>query len=120
MFSIYFNICNIVLKDGWDIDLLFNMSVMVLKCPQGVIGPCAGTRIGLEERMIGVGGSGVPQGTCPWKRHCRNIVSTGEFGWFRDRDSTYINKQVFPHAPSPTMTSLRRISAMAAAAEMIR
>lgn len=56
MFSIYFNICNIVLKDGWDIDLLFNMSVMVLKCPQGVIGPCAGTRIGLEERMIGVGG----------------------------------------------------------------
>jgi hypothetical protein len=26
----------------------------------------------------------------------------------------YINKQVFPQAPSPTMTSLRRISAMVA------
>jgi hypothetical protein len=25
---------------------------------------------------------------------------------------TYINKQVFPQAPSPTMTSFRRISAM--------
>ena len=26
--------------------------------------------------------------------------------------ATYINRQVFPHAPSPTMTSLRRISAI--------
>ena len=31
---------------------------------------------------------------------------------------TYINKQVFPQAPSPTMTSLRRISAMAAVGEL--
>ena len=28
---------------------------------------------------------------------------------------TYINRQVFPQAPSPTMTSLRRISAILAA-----
>ena len=35
-----------------------------------------------------------------------------EDGWGRWR--TYINRQVLPQAPSPTMTSLRRISAMAA------
>jgi hypothetical protein len=29
---------------------------------------------------------------------------------------TYINKQVLPQAPSPTMTNLRRISAMVTAA----
>jgi hypothetical protein len=33
---------------------------------------------------------------------------------------THINKQVFPQAPSPTMTSLRRISAMAAADDYAR
>lgn len=33
---------------------------------------------------------------------------------------TNINKQVFPQAPSPTMTSLRRISAMTAAADLVR
>ena len=33
---------------------------------------------------------------------------------------TYINKQVFPQAPSPTMTSLRRISAMTAAGKLER
>ncbi len=32
----------------------------------------------------------------------------------RGREGTHINKQVLPQAPSPTMTSLRRISAMAA------
>ncbi len=31
---------------------------------------------------------------------------------------SYINKQVFPQAPSPTMTSLRRISAMTADGEL--
>lgn len=29
-------------------------------------------------------------------------------------ERTYINKQVLPQAPSPTMTSFRRISAMVA------
>ena len=29
-----------------------------------------------------------------------------------ERKETYINRQVFPQAPSPTMTSLRRISAI--------
>lgn len=33
---------------------------------------------------------------------------------------TYINRQVFPQAPSPTMTSLRRISAMLAAVDVVR
>lgn len=34
--------------------------------------------------------------------------------WGRCTRQTYINKQVLPQAPSPTMTSLRRISAMVA------
>lgn len=32
--------------------------------------------------------------------------------WWEGRWSTYINKQVLPQAPSPTMTSFRRISAI--------
>jgi hypothetical protein len=37
----------------------------------------------------------------------------GEAGWIAKQDSfTHINKQVLPQAPSPTMTSFRRISAM--------
>ena len=35
----------------------------------------------------------------------------GWIGWF----ATHMSKQVFPHAPSPTMTNLRRISAICAA-----
>ena len=33
--------------------------------------------------------------------------------WARGLERTYMSRQVFPQAPSPTMTSLRRISAMA-------
>lgn len=35
--------------------------------------------------------------------------------WWKHKESgwdTYISRQVFPQAPSPTMTSLRRISAI--------
>lgn len=35
-------------------------------------------------------------------------------GRWQMADGTYINRQVLPQAPSPTMTSLRRISAILA------
>jgi hypothetical protein len=41
----------------------------------------------------------------------RSIVISAEVRTSRV-EATHINKQVLPHAPSPTMTSLRRISAM--------
>lgn len=52
------------------------------------------------------------QGMCPWRRHW--AISQWDY-CVNLRIGYYINKQVFPQAPSPTMTSLRRISAMAAA-----
>ncbi len=51
------------------------------------------------------------------------IKQEGQQEWPNDESGiveTHINKQVFPQAPSPTMTSLRRISAITAAAEFVR
>jgi hypothetical protein len=64
----------------------------------------------------------VPQEKYPSRRHCEMAVVS----YLRVCDSvfhaclslernTHINRQVFPQAPSPTMTSLRRISAMVTA-----
>lgn len=41
-------------------------------------------------------------------------------GWIRELRQTHINKQVLPQAPSPTMTSFRRISAMMCACVGVR
>jgi hypothetical protein len=55
----------------------------------------------------------LPQGMYPWRRHCKERhVSGRETHRGRGRRVTNINKQVLPQAPSPTMTSFRRISAM--------
>lgn len=60
-----------------------------------------------------MGSSDEPQGRYPWRRH-----------WWASQYKTedvevgakmnYMSRQVFPQAPSPTMTSLRRISAICA------
>jgi len=54
-----------------------------------------------------------PLGRYPWRRHC------GTVSMHRGRRrcgliGPYMSRQVFPQAPSPTMTSLRRISAICA------
>lgn len=60
----------------------------------------------------------IPLGKCPWRRHWQEKVSMWKHLRARERKGrNYINKQVFPQAPSPTMTSLRRISAMMATAD---
>lgn len=72
---------------------------------------------------------------CPWRKHYKlnqHDVDTGldvdvvdvfpvlvaeagqRKGGRAEKGRTHINKQVLPQAPSPTMTSFRRISAMAA------
>jgi hypothetical protein len=72
----------------------------------------------------------LPLGTCPWRKHWadnnQHEHSSSQAGSRRrrwrameegGREGTHINKQVLPQAPSPTMTSFRRISAMATRGE---
>lgn len=62
---------------------------------------------------MGSGGD-EPQGRYPWRRHCSAVVSKRQKSEGDRGRSTYMSRQVFPQAPSPTMTSLRRISAICA------
>lgn len=72
MFSIHFDIGNIVLKDSWDIDLSFEMHVSQATQVRPLC-----YRVPWETSIeLGVlddrrrGRSFVPQGTCPWRRRC--------------------------------------------------
>lgn len=66
---------------------------------------CSGT--GEAKRM-----EDEPLGRYPWRRHCEAVSITAAGAcvgvW------THMRRQVFPQAPSPTMTNLRRISAICA------
>lgn len=74
-------------------------------------GVCAVGRCGYRGGELG---SDEPQGRYPWRRHCRCISTTCPQPWRWYMLLTYMSRQVFPQAPSPTMTNLRRISAICA------
>lgn len=75
MFSVHFDIGNVVLKDSWDIDLLFDMSAIVLKHPHCVIVSFVWTTIVLNERMIGVRRELRTSGNVPLEKTLDKIIS---------------------------------------------
>ena len=88
--------------------------VDVCRCSAGA-GKCRSSR-DAEGRMVGM----LTSGKVPLEKTLvveRPMSATGMHRSFVRHDGdgeggTYISRQVFPQAPSPTMTSLRRISAM--------
>ena len=118
MLSVDLDICDVVLEDGWDVDLS-ELDKSEKEKDHQKIWMAAGWRerltsgkVPLEKTLAEKSDS-----ACTWKR--RNNGGEEEEGqvdggmvWIREY--AYINRQVFPQAPSPTMTSLRRSSAMAA------
>lgn len=123
MLAIDFHIGDIVFENGGDVYLVgevnivaiegslsrskIGVSQLVLASVEARVMQRRGSRIAdLWEGTLGKntgGESGVSSGYVPG-RSCPTATA--------EEVEAYINRQVFPQAPSPTMTSLRRISAM--------
>jgi len=96
MFSIHFDIGNIVFKDGWDIDLWFEIQVshVVQMCPfcYRVHGK---TSTGLKGRMIGVGGELRTSGNVPLEKTLFKKISKqkGKKGFEGEMGSMDLHQQ---------------------------
>jgi hypothetical protein len=118
--AVDFDIGDVVFEDCWDIHLIYS-SISSQTSAYGSYGVPQIHEDSSDQEVLRLEGSlarakdSIPLGMCLWRRRWKMEVSY----WHniitrRGRANAYINKQVLPQAPSPTMTSLRRISAMVA------
>jgi hypothetical protein len=120
MLSINLYVGDVVLEHGGDIDLQLCVSMRIPGC-----GGCGlavsttragGAVIGSRPRRRGAEGSTDFREGALGEDSARpgGLAHTMEEAAAHEgtTGSTYMSRQVFPHAPSPTMTSLRRSSAI--------
>lgn len=123
MFTINLDVGNIVLEDSGDIDLHEQSCQSMCNNESMGDGKLMDGESCQADATQGMQGAAraryVLQGRCPWRRRCRQKILAAVYEHTRITGvlmevwgNTHMSRQVFPQAPSPTMTSFRRISAM--------